>query len=38
LERFKVRLTEDGQVEVDKSRVFLQEKGEWDNPESYIAV
>jgi cytochrome b6-f complex iron-sulfur subunit len=37
LERYKIMLTDDGQILVDKSRKFLQEKGEWDNPESFIA-
>lgn len=36
LERFKVSLTDDGQVLVDKSRIFQGEKGEWSNSESYI--
>lgn len=38
LERYKIFLTDDGQIQVDKSQRFLQEKGEWDNPESYIRV
>jgi hypothetical protein len=25
-------------VVVDKSRIFRQELGEWDNPESYLAL
>ena len=37
LERFAVKLTDDGQILVDKSRIFAQEKGEWDSPESFIA-
>jgi len=37
LERFKVTLTDDGQILVDKSRIFQEEKGEWTNPESFIA-
>ncbi len=36
LERFKVVLTEDGQVLVDKGQRFLAEKDEWNNPESFI--
>jgi cytochrome b6-f complex iron-sulfur subunit len=38
LERFKVTLAEDGQLEVDKSRKFQQEKGEWKDPESFLKL
>ena len=37
LERYKV-FVEDGIVNVDKSRKFQQEKGEWDNPDSFVPV
>lgn len=37
LERFGVKLTDDGQILVDKSQKFQAEKGEWTNPESFIA-
>ncbi|MBI2895159.1 MAG: ubiquinol-cytochrome c reductase iron-sulfur subunit [Deltaproteobacteria bacterium] len=40
LERFKITLAEDGQIFIDKSVVFRQDKGEWDEPGaslSYIA-
>jgi cytochrome b6-f complex iron-sulfur subunit len=37
LERFKVKLSDDGQILVDKSQIFLKETGGWDNPESFIA-
>ena len=37
LERFKV-IDEDGILVVDKSKKYQQEKGEWNNPESYIVV
>ncbi len=36
LERCAIRLTPDGQVEVDKSRRFRQELGQWESPDSYI--
>ena len=36
LERFAVSRDADGYVWVDKSRVYRQELGEWDNPESYL--
>lgn len=26
----------DGQIVVDKSKIFLQERGEWDDPESFL--
>ncbi|MBV9464100.1 MAG: ubiquinol-cytochrome c reductase iron-sulfur subunit, partial [Verrucomicrobiae bacterium] len=38
LPRYKIALSDDGQLVVDKSVVFRQEKGEWDNPESFVAV
>ena len=36
LERFKVSRAEDGQIIVDKTKKFQQEKGEWSNPESFL--
>jgi len=36
LERFKIGFAEDGQILVDKSKKFQQEKGEWNNPESFL--
>jgi cytochrome b6-f complex iron-sulfur subunit len=36
LERWAISLGEDGQLVVDKSRKFQQERGEWSNPESFI--
>jgi cytochrome b6-f complex iron-sulfur subunit len=38
LERWAVALGEDGQLVVDKSKKFQQERGEWSNPESFIKV
>ena len=38
LERWAVRIGEDGQIVVDKSKKFQQERGEWANPESFIKV
>lgn len=38
LERFKISLTDDGEILIDKTRKFQQEKGEWNDPESYVAV
>ena len=38
LERFKVTLADDGQIQVDKSQKFQQELGQWSDPDSYIAA
>lgn len=36
LERWGISISEDGQILVDKSKKFQEERGEWLNPESYI--
>ena len=38
LERFKIALADNGEIIVDKTKKFQQEKGEWKDPESFIAV
>jgi cytochrome b6-f complex iron-sulfur subunit len=38
LERARIVLADDGQILVDKSVHFQQEKGEWDRPEAYLKV
>ena len=38
LERYKIGRSEDGQILVDKSKKFQQEKGEWNNPESFLPI
>ena len=38
LERVKIGLAEDGQILIDKSKRFHQEKGEWNNPESFLTL
>jgi cytochrome b6-f complex iron-sulfur subunit len=38
LERFAVTKSADGEIIVDKARKFQFERGEWENPESYINV
>jgi cytochrome b6-f complex iron-sulfur subunit len=38
LERARIVLAEDGQILVDKSVKFQQEKGEWSNPEAFLKV
>jgi cytochrome b6-f complex iron-sulfur subunit len=36
LERYAISISNDGQIEVDKSRLFFEEKGQWSDPASYI--
>ena len=36
LERYAIHLAEDGQLEVDKSRKFQEEKGEWASGDSFV--
>jgi len=36
LERFKIVLSDDGEIIIDKTKKFQQEKGEWTDPESFI--
>ena len=38
LERWALGVGDDGQIVVDKSKKFQQERGEWTNPESFIKV
>lgn len=38
LERFKVGLSDDGQILVDKTKSYKWEKGEWENKDSYLKV
>ncbi len=38
LERLKISLSDDGQILIDKSKKFQQEKGEWNNPESFLSL
>ena len=38
LERYGIAISSDGQVEVDKSRLFFEEKGEWSDPASYLTA
>jgi cytochrome b6-f complex iron-sulfur subunit len=38
LERYAIRVAEDGQLEVDKSRIFREEMGQWADPASYVKV
>lgn len=38
LERFKITLSDDGEIVVDKTKKFQQEKGEWIDPESSLVA
>jgi cytochrome b6-f complex iron-sulfur subunit len=38
LRRYEVSLADDGQIVVNKGRLFYAEKGEFDDPRAYIAV
>ena len=38
LERYAIRVASDGQLEVDKSRKFQEEMGQWQDPASFVAV
>ena len=36
LERHKIVLAEDGQLLIDKGKLFRQEKDEWNKPEAFL--
>jgi cytochrome b6-f complex iron-sulfur subunit len=38
LERYAIRIADDGQLEVDKSRSFQEELGQWADPECFVTV
>ncbi len=38
LERYAIGIGSDGSIQVDKSRTFQQEMGDWDNPACYITA
>jgi cytochrome b6-f complex iron-sulfur subunit len=38
LERFAIRIADDGQLEIDKSKLFQEEIGQWSDPASYVSV
>jgi cytochrome b6-f complex iron-sulfur subunit len=38
LERYAIAVADDGQLEVDKSRTFNQEQGQWKDPASFVPV
>ncbi|MBM3954168.1 MAG: ubiquinol-cytochrome c reductase iron-sulfur subunit [Planctomycetes bacterium] len=38
LERYAIKIADDGQLEVDKSKAFQEELGQWNDPSSYVPV
>lgn len=38
LERYAIRTADDGQLEIDKSRSFQEELGQWADPDSFVTV
>ena len=38
LERVAISLADDGQILIDKSRTFRQERGEWSDPGAYLPL
>ena len=38
LERFKIGMSDDGQILVDKTKSYKWEKGEWENKDSFLKV
>jgi cytochrome b6-f complex iron-sulfur subunit len=38
LERYAIRIADDGQLEIDKSKLFQEEIGQWSDPASFVAV
>lgn len=38
LERYAIRIADDGQLEIDKSKMFQEEIGQWSDPASFVPV
>jgi cytochrome b6-f complex iron-sulfur subunit len=38
LERYAIRIGDDGQIEIDKSKMFQEELGQWNDPASFVTV
>ena len=38
LERYAIRIADDGQIEIDRSRTFQEEMGQWSDPSCFIPV
>lgn len=38
LERYAIRVADDGQLEIDKSKIFQEEMGQWKDPACFVPV
>ena len=38
LERYAIRIADDGQLEIDRSKIFQEELGQWNDPACYVSV
>jgi len=38
LERYAIRISDDGQIEIDKSKLFQEEIGQWSDAGSFVTV
>ena len=38
LERYAIRVADDGQLEIDRSRIFQEELGQWQELASFVTV
>jgi cytochrome b6-f complex iron-sulfur subunit len=38
LERYAIKVGDDGQLEIDKSKMFQEELGQWADPSSFVNV
>jgi cytochrome b6-f complex iron-sulfur subunit len=38
LERYAIKIADDGQLEIDKSKTFQEEMGQWTDPQSFVPV
>ena len=38
LERYAIRIADDGQVEIDKSKTYQEQLGQWGDPSSFVSV
>ena len=38
LERFRIVLADDGQIQIDKTKKYQYEKGQWTDPESFLVA
>ena len=38
LERYAIRIADDGQLEIDKSKTFQEEMGQWNDPSCFVGV